>query len=52
MKELLPVMMKEGIPIPPSMLDFTPLPSNVTAEWKQLMAQRGQVPPQVQEKSR
>lgn len=49
MKEILPVMMKEGYPIPPSMLDFAPLPSNVAAEWKQMMAQRGQVPPQVQE---
>lgn len=47
MKELLPVMLKEGIPIPPSMLDFTPLPSNVAAEWKQMMANRGQISPQM-----
>lgn len=49
MKEILPVMMKEGIPIPPSVFDFAPLPVNVAAEFKQMMAQRGQIPPQVQE---
>jgi hypothetical protein len=49
MKEILPVMMKEGIPIPPSLFDFAPLPSNVAAEFKQMVMQRGQVPPQVQE---
>jgi hypothetical protein len=49
MKEILPVMMKEGIPIPPSLFDFAPLPSNVAAEFKQLVMNRGQIPPQVQE---
>lgn len=36
MKELLPVMMKEGIPIPPSTFDYVPLPSDVAQEWKQM----------------
>jgi hypothetical protein len=49
MKEVLPVMMKEGIPIPPSLFDFAPLPANVAAEFKQMVMQRGQIPPQVQE---
>jgi hypothetical protein len=49
MKEILPVMMKEGIPIPPSLFDFAPLPANVAAEFKQMMASRSQIPPQVQE---
>lgn len=49
MKEILPVAMKEGIPIPPSLFDFAPIPSNVAQEWKQMMANRGQIPPQVQE---
>jgi len=49
MKEILPVMMKEGIPIPPSVFDFAPIPSSVAMEFKQLMASRGQIPPQVQQ---
>lgn len=48
MKEILPVAMKEGIPIPPSVFDYAPLPTIVAQEWKQMMAQRGQIPPQVQ----
>jgi hypothetical protein len=50
MQQILPVMMKEGIPIPPSIFDFAPLPSNVAAEFKQLMQNRGKIPPQVQQK--
>jgi hypothetical protein len=46
---ILPVMMKEGIPIPPSLFDFAPLPANVAAEFKQMVMQRNQIPPQVQE---
>jgi hypothetical protein len=49
MKEILPIMMKEGIPIPPSVFDFAPIPSNVSQEFKQLMANRSQIPPQVQQ---
>lgn len=37
MKEILPVMMKEGVPIPPSVFDFAPLPSQVAEEFKGLM---------------
>ncbi len=48
MKEILPVMMKEGIPIPPSAFDFAPLPSQVAAEFKQLVSSKNQVPPQIQ----
>jgi hypothetical protein len=49
MKEILPIMMKEGIPIPPSVFDFAPIPANVSQEFKQMMANRGQIPPQVQQ---
>ena len=37
MKEILPVMMKEGIPVPGSAMDYAPLPANVAAEFKQIM---------------
>jgi hypothetical protein len=49
MKEILPVMMKEGIPVPPSALDYAPVPASVANEFKEAMAKRGQIPPQVQQ---
>jgi len=29
--------MKAGMPIPPSLLDYSPLPASIVAEWKQSM---------------
>lgn len=37
MQQLLPVMMKEGIPIPPSAFDAAPIPSNLAEELKALV---------------
>jgi len=36
-KELLPVMMKEGIPIPPTLFDYAPIPADVANELKGLV---------------
>lgn len=52
--QVLPLLMKMGIPFPPSMLDYSPLPATVTEEWKQLLEpmfaqqQQGGMPPQGQ----
>ncbi len=35
LSELAPVMLKAGIPIPPEVLDYTPLPSSLIAKWKE-----------------
>lgn len=35
--QLMPTFMQMGIPIPPSFMDYLPLPSSLTEEWKQAM---------------
>jgi hypothetical protein len=40
---VLPNMMKAGIPIPPDLIDFTPLPSALILKWKQFIAKTGGV---------
>lgn len=40
--QLLPAMMKAGIPIPPDLLDYTPLPAAMNIKWKQYVAQQQQ----------
>lgn len=36
---LLPAMLKVGVPIPPSIFDYMPLPNKLASEWKQLLIQ-------------
>jgi len=45
--QLLPVLMKAGIPIPPSVLDYAPLPSSLAAEWKQLLMRPAALDPKL-----
>ena len=48
--ELMPVLAKMGIPIPPELLDYTPLPSSLIAKWKELIeSAKGMDPKQMQE---
>jgi hypothetical protein len=51
LQELLPMALKAGLPIPPEVLDYTPLPATLSQEWKQLMTQRagGPSPEQLQQ---
>ena len=37
--QILPAMMKAGIPIPPDLLDYTPLPTQLAQSWKQFIQQ-------------
>lgn len=36
---LIPQMMKMGMPIPPEVLDYSPVPASLAAKWKQMLAQ-------------
>jgi hypothetical protein len=49
--QIIPVMMKEGIPIPPDLLKYAPLPTQLIGEWQQFIEQSKQqsLPPQVQQ---
>lgn len=39
LSQLLPFIMKAGIPVPPDILEYTPLPSTLIAKWKQMLMQ-------------
>lgn len=48
--QMLPLVAKMGIPMPPEILDYAPLPSGLTEKWKELLTQgQPQLPPEVQE---
>lgn len=47
--ELLPAMLKAGIPVPPDLLDYTPLPAGLVTKWKQFIGQQQQVDQEAQE---
>lgn len=50
LSEMLPLVAKMGIPMPPEILDYAPLPSGLVAKWKELLTQGGpQLPPEIQE---
>lgn len=40
MMNVLPGMMKMGLPIPPEILEYSPLPATLTAKWQQLIEER------------
>jgi hypothetical protein len=46
LSQLLPVLAKIGIPIPPDLLDYSPLPSALVAKWKEFIQQSGGSPEQ------
>lgn len=36
---ILPILLKMGVPIPPRILDYAPIPMSLAVEWKNLLAQ-------------
>ena len=47
--QLVPSLLKAGIPIPPDLLDYSPLPVALAAKWKKFAAESKQPDPQVQQ---
>lgn len=45
---LAPVLQQAGVPLPPAILDYSPLPSALVEKWKEHIKQSQQLPPQVQ----
>ena len=49
LQELLPMAMKAGLPVPPEILDYTPLPTALAMEWKKLLQNGPTLSPEQQE---
>ena len=47
LQEMLPMAVQAGIPVPPSAVDYMPIPSSLANEWKEMLAQP-RIPPEVQ----
>lgn len=47
--QMVPSMLKAGLPLPPDLLDYAPLPSGLAQKWKQFAAQSKQPDPAVQQ---
>lgn len=45
LSELIPQLMSAGIPIPPEILDYTPLPESLVQKWKAMLPDPNQPPP-------
>lgn len=48
LSELLPILLKAGIPIPPEILDYAPLPNSLIAKWKAMLQSAQGDPKQMQ----
>lgn len=47
--EMLPGLAKMGVPLPPELLDYAPIPSGLAAKWKEQIQQGQQIPPELQQ---
>lgn len=50
LQSMLPMILQEKIPIPPDLLDYTPLPEDLIQKWKQYIQAQAQDPMQQQAK--
>ena len=48
LQELLPMALKAGLPVPPEVLDYSPLPTALAMEWKKQIAEGPQLSPEHQ----
>lgn len=44
LEQILPQLLKMGVPVPPEVVDYMPIPSSLSAKWKQQLAQARQQP--------
>ena len=44
MQQLLPVALKMGLPVPPELLDYMPIPSTLAQKWKEMIMHKEQQP--------
>ena len=49
LQALLPGLLQAGVPIPPEVVDYTPLPSKLAEQFKKGMQEGGKLPPEVQQ---
>ncbi len=49
LQALVPAMLKAGMPLPPDLLDYSPLPSALAMKWKQFAAQQQKPDPRMQQ---
>jgi len=50
LQSMLPGLLQAGVPIPPELLDYAPIPSQLSQKWKELIDKKSknQIPPEVQ----
>lgn len=44
--QIMPMVIQMGVPVPPEVLDFLPVPQDLITKWKQLLQQRTQMSPE------
>lgn len=49
MTQIIPFLMKSGVPMPPEILDYSPLPASLVAKWKKSIQEGRPSPEQVEE---
>jgi len=49
LQEIIPAMLKAGVPIPPDVLDYSPLPTSLAMKWKQFIGQQQQMQEETQQ---
>ncbi len=52
LSQLVPVLLQAGIPLPPEMLDYAPLPAPLIAAWKKTIEQQSQPDPEAIERQK
>ena len=48
LQEMLPGLLKAGVPMPPELLDYAPIPSDLAQKWKQQIQEGAQIPEEIQ----
>jgi hypothetical protein len=44
LQQMLPALLQLGMPVPPDVLDYSPLPTGLAQKWKQMILQKSQQP--------